>query len=681
MASAPAASHHVWARPIRLALATMVATLGLWLTPLAELEDGAGLRLHYTLRGVTPPPERVLIVALDSTSAKALGLPDRPDRWPRGLHARLVSGLAARGAAVVGFDLLFNQPRDPADDRALAESFRQAGNVVLAEGIVREPVRDPSGQVVATAERRNVPLPLLAEAALATAPFVVPKTPDGVFEFWTHVPAAADRPSLPVIMAGVMLAPPRQEALAKTMATQPPALAPNGLLRRALNLYGPLGTVQTIPYGRALELVADPQAGAAAFAGKAVLVGLSESNQSKQVDAYRTPFTTPDGVDVSGVELCATALGNLLDESWLRRPGEPATVLLLALLAGLLALPWGFLRPAAALPLTLALALAYALAAHFAFARAYLWLPLVMPLGFVPATACALGLASHYRDTQRRRARLEQAADLGLSPRAMEQLATMLGTARGGQTVSAVCLCSDIVGYTSLSETLSPEATRNVLNAYFARFVPVVEGHGGYVADTVGDSVMSLWVADTAPEVAFRQACEAALELDLAMNRGTQPGALHTRFGLHCGRIYLGGVGADGHQEFRAVGDIVNTTSRIQGANKYLRTRVLASAAVAAHLEAGMKRPLGHFIVAGKAQPLELLELTREPPPAAALGSFALGVEAFRAGQFAAAAEHFAAARELGDPGPADFYLEQCQRRANLPPDPSWHGAVVLPGK
>lgn len=69
------------------------------------------------------------------------------------------------------------------------------------------------------------------------------------------------------------------------------------------------------------------------------------------------------------------------------------------------------------------------------------------------------------------------------------------------------CACSDIEAYTRLSETLSPAATTEALNRYFARFLPVIEAHGGHVMDIVGDSAMCLWLADDSAADACRQAC------------------------------------------------------------------------------------------------------------------------------------------------------------------------------
>ncbi|HRH74391.1 MAG TPA: CHASE2 domain-containing protein, partial [Zoogloea sp.] len=92
-----------------LVTASLLAMTTLLLSPAGDLEHGAGLELLYALRGTRPPPPEVVIITLDSRSARALGQSERPERWPRSLHARLVNGLTDRGARVIGFDVLFER--------------------------------------------------------------------------------------------------------------------------------------------------------------------------------------------------------------------------------------------------------------------------------------------------------------------------------------------------------------------------------------------------------------------------------------------------------------------------------------------------------------------------------------------------------------------------------------------
>lgn len=635
---------------IGLPLAAALAMVLLMLTPAWNLEEGAGLRLLYGLRGVRPPPPKVVIIALDSASARALGQSERPERWPRGLHARLLGALADRGAAVIGFDILFERQRDPADDQRLADAMRRAGNVMLVEQVVREAIPGADGRHLGSVDRRIRALPMFLDAAAGSGPFVLPKTPDGVLEYWDYVPSAGDQPSLPMLMA---------TAMAVRDGRSPPA--PVEGRRRVLGLYGPLGSVSTLSYARALELAEDPARGAAAFAGKAVLIGFSESNQSRQADAFRTAYTGSDEVDVSGVELCATAIANLLDGTGLLRPADTTLVPALALWAAVLALPWSLLPPRRAALTCLALSLGALGGVSWAFSQQSAWLPVILPVAIAPALAGLFGSAAHFRAARRRTAQLEKALDLGLTREGSEALVTLLRGREGGRTVHGVCLSSDIEGYTALSESLSPEAARDVLNRYFACFIPVIQAHGGHVMDIVGDAVLSLWLADDSATDACARARAAALELHRQMNETPLEGALPTRFGLHYGPVFLGELGATHHREIRAVGNIVNTASRIQGANKPLGTRILASADVAAGGGPGHLRALGAFVLAGKSAPVSLVELRPQPLPEGVVASFAEGLAAYAGGARDAARLRFdEVLAKIPDDGPAGFFARRC---------------------
>ncbi len=661
-----------WWVAVAFVLLAAAMTGGLWLTPLAAaLEQGAGLEAYYDLRGPRPPPQRVLIVAMNAASANALGVPAQADRWPRRLHARLVSGLARAGAVAIGFDLAFTRARAAEDDAALAAAIAEAGTVVLAATVERRFVRERDGRPLAAAERIHEPAPLFVSAAEGVAPFTLPKTGQGVFQYWTRLPSLGDRPSLPLMLAVRALG----EGGATALIGLPPLLN--------LNMYGPLGSIRTIDYHRALELLGDERAAADTFAGKVVLVGWSESNQSMQIDAYRTPFSGADGVDVSGVELCATALANLLDGSSLQQPPDGQILVMLLCIGALLALPWALAGTRVALLANLLLLSCYAAIAMAAFARWQVWLPLVVPVWIAPLLMIALGFAYRHGIQHGRQRQWVRAFELGLSPDALARMADRIGDDGRGRTQFAVCLCSDIISFSSLSEPKQPEQVRDILNAYLDRFADAVEAHGGYIADMIADSVLALWFADEAPSAAAADACAAALRLDREMN-GPNPGAevLPTRLGLHYGPIFYGSVGPDGRRQLHAVGDTVNAASRVEGANKYLGTRVLMSREVADLLgRAEHLRRLGRFALIGKDLSLELMELRDSPLPPENCAQFEEGLEAFRLGEFERARAAFGEAMQHGNGGPAAFYLRQCEALIECGAGHDWQGVAVLPGK
>lgn len=629
-----------WPRGVVALFSAVAAVLAV--SPLHGLERSWGLESLYALRGAREAPPQVMVIAMHATAARALDVPARPDRWPRALHAELLRGLHAHGARAVAFDLLFDRPREPEGDARLTEALREAGNGVLVAYLRRE--MQPGGHgSVAAVDQLLTPLPTLAEAALASAPFALVKSPEGVLSYLAFVPEGDDRPSLPLVLAAHM----QPEALAPLAATlptaghtTPPPHELLGALRRAaraapapaapavppadttsltgltarwrhllahpgneifLNVYGPPGQVLTLPYDQALAALREGGAAAERFRGAAVLVGAAETNQPEQRDAYRTPWSTREGLDISGVELAATALANHLDGSALRPLGPPLQAALLAGLAALLLAPWRAWPTRWVLPLSVSLAGGYATLASVGFAHS-LWLPWALPLLVVWPASVVLGLGLRLREVERQRQRLRHALSRYAPREEVARLARELSDA--DDTVFVACLSTDIEDYTRRIEQRGPGEARRWLNAYFETAFPIVRSHGGHVVDHAGDSMICIWLSGKDPGAACRAAVDAARALSAALNR-TQSGAFDpeafpTRLGLHFGPVSLGEVGDAEYAEQRVVGDIVNTASRIQSSNKPLGTRVLVSDVVARHLPAQTFRPLGRFLLTGK---------------------------------------------------------------------------------
>jgi adenylate cyclase len=105
-----------------------------------NLEEQVGLDILFTLRGTRQAPSDVVIVSIEKDSAVRLNLPADPRKWSRELHARLTENLTQAGAAVIAFDIIFDEARTAAEDHTFAEAIRQAGNVVLFEYLRKEAV-------------------------------------------------------------------------------------------------------------------------------------------------------------------------------------------------------------------------------------------------------------------------------------------------------------------------------------------------------------------------------------------------------------------------------------------------------------------------------------------------------------------------------------------------------------
>ena len=137
------------------------------------------------------------------------------------------------------------------------------------------------------------------------------------------------------------------------------------------------------------------------------------------------------------------------------------------------------------------------------------------------------------------------------------------GSGRGGiasATREVTVMFTDIVGFTSRSENMSPEATAEMLNAHFAHVIAAVETTGGTVDKFMGDGVMAFWGA---PDVHVGHA-RAALAAARAIAGGPMPGGIRLRVGLHTGTVVAGNVGSRERLNYTILGDAVNVTQRIE---------------------------------------------------------------------------------------------------------------------
>ncbi len=742
------------ARPVAIgALAALAGVLFAAMPLGPRLEESIGLPLLFRLRGSRPPPPDVLVVAIDRPAAEALGLPPNPTRWPRTQHAELVDALHRGGAAVIVFDVVFDDAGALIDDRTLADSMRRAGNVVLAQHLVQERPTVRGGAPRPSAEPFHIerlasPLPLLADASAGVAPFPLPKVPVQVSRYWTFKAGAGNAPSLPVVAFHVYAREAHEPLLSLLQAAGAPSLEPSGgrhssgaeyvvraireaverdpgtrlrlkntldggpslpgdarrrrLIERLVQLYagpdspyldfyGPPRTIPTIPYDRALADLA-PGSGSLDVRGKAVFVGLSAHTGVEQRDGVNTVFSDPNGLDLSGVEVAATAFGNILE-------GRAVEPLPLGTQLGL-AVGWGLALGVLAwrLPVVasavawLLVGTVYLLAARNRFSVGGLWLPLVGPLVVQIGAAFAASVFWRHRETRREREHLSTALAHYLPPKIAEELAREIGDVRAAdQLVFGTCLSTDAHQYTTLSETMEPGELGEFMNRYYAALFEPVKRHGGLVQDVVGDSMLAIW-ATTEPDASLRnRACFAALDIATAVERfnsGSGRLALATRIGMHSGRILLSSVGAMDHYEYRAVGDIVNTATRLEGLNRYLGTRMLVSADVLAGLDGLASRELGAFLLAGKSRPVVVHELVARADDIAErdrelCAIFAQALAAYRRGAWSEAMRLWREAIHAHgeDDGPSQFYLRWCETHASELSLADWDGVVRMDQK
>ena len=697
-----------------LALSSIIAlggVLAIAAAPWIDIEQELGLPWLYAARGAVRAPDEVVVVAIDEASAQKLGVSEKPRDWPRSLHAELVRYLAQAGARVVAFDLTFDTPSRPAgQDAEFAAALSAAGNVLVTESVREDklPLDGSGGRPGASVviEKLVLPIPVIEAAVQGHAPFVVPKS-SRVDEYWTFRGGAADAPTLPVLAAQLYARAGESSRDADGLSMQQrerirDALAYVHLAGETsyLNLYGPPRTIRTVSYFRVIESAragpGNPQAlSAEEFRGKAVFIGFSASSpggQDRLRDDYRTVYSHTDGLNLSGVELAATAFANLLEDRPLRPAGTAWALAIVAAWAVVLAAVCHTLRPARAVAAAAVLAALYLWLISDRFANAAWWWPSVTPIGVQLPLALFAGIWFHYRETNRERVAVKEAFGYFLPSAMVDQLAhNIAAVSKANRMVFGSCLSTDVSKYTTLAESMDPRQLGQLLNEYFAELFVPVERSGGVVMDVVGDAMVAVWTAPVSNAEIRRNACEAALEIVAAVDRFNaapqRRPSLSTRFGLHSGDILIGNVGASHHYEYRAVGDIINTASRLQGLNKVLGTRLLASVATVEGLDGLLTRPMGSFLLAGKATALQVVELlglqiSASPADTRLCERFTKALTSYRSREWRDAAEQLSLIlSEAPGDGPSRFLLTRCAELLAGPPDDSWTPTIEVDAK
>jgi adenylate cyclase len=242
-------------------------------------------------------------------------------------------------------------------------------------------------------------------------------------------------------------------------------------------------------------------------------------------------------------------------------------------------------------------------------------LPVVTPLAAAWLFFGAAALAEFLRERRQRQAAMAQFSRF-TNPHVAKLLVERGGIDTGRREVTL--LFSDIRGFTTLSETRSPEEVIALLNRYFSLQVDVVFRHSGSLDKFIGDCIMAIWGAPLDDPDHAKHAVACALDMVDTLHAfkralGAEDSGFDVGIGVHSGPAVVGLMGSQKRLEYTAIGDTVNLASRIEGLTKDAKRRVLVSKDTAELCgDAFEFVHCGTFPVKGRAQPVELFEPKRK---------------------------------------------------------------------
>jgi adenylate cyclase len=281
-----------------------------------------------------------------------------------------------------------------------------------------------------------------------------------------------------------------------------------------------------------------------------------------------------------------------------------------------------------------------------------------------------------------------------IDPRVVEHVLAQpdAGGTRGDRRVMSVVF-ADLVGFTALSERLTPSLVVTVLNRHFGLQAKAVQSHHGVVDKFIGDAVMAYFgppfVDESEHPALACRACLAQLaalrELRTAIPEITglrkEAPQVDLRIGIATGDVVVGNLGSENAMSYTVIGDTVNLASRIESANRLYGTCILLTEETARRVAGQFElREIDAIAVKGKTEPVIIYELLAEagalqPARAELRSAYAEGLKAYRSRDWQAAETSFrrALAIEPAD-GPARTMLSRLPALGALPEEAPWDG-------
>lgn len=602
---------------------------------------------------------------------------------PKGLEDNdaLLANVLNGKPYVLGFYFSFS--------RAEADQQVQAGDCLIKPAqvaVLAEPGAPAPERALHSALGAVCPLPVLAGAAKATGFFNATPDPDGILRRVALLIHHDGQIYPSLALATLMEAAGDSNMLLKMDTQGTNSLRYGGsvvpLDRAGQMLVNYRGGGGRFPYLSAVDIL-EGRLAPGSLEGKIVFIGTSAAGLK---DLRATPFTAV----YPGVETHATIVDNILTQDFLSIPDyAPAVELFATILAGIvitLLVTWAravwVVLPLAGMAVGLWEGSAYLMAN----ARVYIS-PLYAYI-ILGGNFALLTLLKFWREEKQKKF-IHGAFSHYLAPAVIKQIyESPESLSLQGQEKEVTVMFSDVRGFTTMSEKLTPTQVTDLLHDYLTPMTHIITSNMGTLDKFIGDAIMAFWNAPVDVPEHQKRAMSSALEmLDHihVLNEGFQTKfglTIKIGVGLHCGRVRVGNMGSADLFDYTLIGDNVNLTSRLESLTKFYGQVLLVSQAMKeacgdeyAYVEMDSVR------VKGKNEPITIYTaMTHEARQARDEGfsRYQEALAAYKAQRFAEAAGIFA---ELGAQGFEEIlcamYRERCEHLAEEPPGEGWDGVYT----
>lgn len=451
------------------------------------------------------------------------------------------------------------------------------------------------------------------------------------------------------------------------------------------------------------------------FKDKIVLVGATIEELHDDFPVPLSLVKNPEG-DVfetlmPGVEIHANAIQTILDENYVTNQSDVLRIILVILVCALAFILAFRLKILTGLLSTFALVVLLMAIATYFFVSYSIHMHVVgglLAIGFTYVGNVLFQVLSEQRDKRE----IKGAFGQYVPKKVVDQLVANPGLLKlGGELRHLTVMFSDVAGFTTVSEKLTPAQLVELLNEYLTAMTDIVMKYEGIVDKYEGDAIMAEFGAPIAVEDHAMRGCSCCLEQQVKLEDMREVWAkegrplLQARAGLNSGEVLLGNMGSSQVFDYTVMGDNVNLASRLEGGNKPYGTYIMMSEwtheLVADQI---VSRELDLMIVKGKTKPVKVFEVMARkslnpgedervlkygPDITKLLEYYRKGLEAYKERRWDDGIAAFMAATEYEkykddqtySTNPSKVYLQRCKDYKLNPPQADWDGVFVMTSK
>ncbi len=567
------------------------------------------------------PHEDIVFIAIDERSVNKIG------RWPwdRSVVAKGLSYLTQ--AKVVIFDMVFSEPTNEASDLALGEAIGGVKSVCgffLRERATQDLTDEEFDALLADSEETEdltaknfkfaygefleVNIEDVSQGCTLQAAFSTIRDGDHLMR---NYPIAFKYrelfyPTLGTQSLRLGLDKPIDKKSESSVAINGKEIFLNDKGFTRLNYY-PLENYKKLSFYDLLQGAIDP----AELKDKYVILGITEAG----VEDVRA---TPIGA-IPGPILHYTFISNFLQDDLLE-PYNNGVLILAIIFLFLPIVLHGFVKKIITRGLIYTvIVVVFIVMTKILYIYFNIWFETFYPLFFLLGSLL-LGETYAFMNQEEEAKFIQGAFSSYLSPILLKKLKnTPELLTLHGETKEMTIFFSDIRGFTSFSEKMTPEELVKLLNRYFTPMAHIVRENEGMLDKYIGDAIMAFFNAPLDVEHHAKKACKASLEmmqhlklLNAELEKEGKP-AIEIGIGLNTDEVIVGNMGSNDRFNYTVIGDGVNLASRVEGLNKNYRTSILITEFTYNQLDdTFLCRKLEAVKVKGKEEAVVLYELMED---------------------------------------------------------------------